>query len=394
MERFVMDNFLQKKGGAICFILCMFVFLFVTNTFNVKGVFIDSPHIVVSFYVLYIILTILSFFVFFLLYNRQTKVDFVAFLLFIRLIVHFLPIYTIGFTPHFMVNFIISVICLIVYLIMYNFSLDKNFFIKMMFVFFLVYAFQIIIEFVLSPVSLFSFNMIFKNEIATPMGSSNALAAKLVPIFAFVFCNSKKKWKLWLTFLTLFAVLVTRSRTGCANFVIIAFVLYIWNGCLSKKMFVNFFRTGFLFFVTMYYFLFYQGLLDKFFYMETSSSDARFIFWDDAIDIFFTHPITGIGFYYDYCAANPHNVILDLLMRSGLIGLFIAMSIIFFILKNIKDKLNDNFIRGCFMGLVAFFIHGLFEIVFFSYIADFMIWTLIGAMMGYVHNNNLKNIYD
>jgi len=385
-----MTDFMKRKGGTICFMLCMLVFLFVTNSFDVKDAFIDSPHIVFPFYVIFIILAILSFFAFFLLIDKSVKVDFVCFLLFIRLIVHFIPIYGIGITPHFAINFITSVICLIVYLIMYNLTKEKKFFIDVVCVFYFVFAIQIIVEFLLSPVTLTSFSMNFKSEIATPMGSSNALAAKLVPFFAFVFCNCKNKGKLCSVLLALFAVIATRSRTGCANFVIITYMLLVWNGRFSKKLIANFLGIGFLFVIILYYFLFYYGFLDKIFYTELSSSETRFLFWRDALDIFFAHPITGVGFYYDVLAKNPHNVILDILMRSGLIGLVILVSVSLSILKNVRGKLNDDYVRGCFMGIVAFFFHGLFEIVFFSYIADFMIWTLIGAMMGYIHNNNLK----
>jgi O-antigen ligase len=389
-----MVDFIQKKGGAICFMLCMLIFMFITNTFYAKGVYVDSPHFVVSFYVLYLVLGVLSFFAFFLLVGQSVKVDFIAFLLFLRLFAHFLPIPTIGIPPHFAVNYLTSLICLIVYLVMYNFTRDKEFVKKTLIVFFVVFACQIIVEFLLSPVSLFVFRMDFKSEIATAMGSSNALAAKLVPFFAFAFCNSAKKWRLFLTLLALFAVLVTRSRTGCANFILVAFLIYVWDGRISLKLIYRFWGVGFLFISVIYYFLFYQGLFDKFFFMETSSSDTRFFYWGNAIDIIASHPITGVGFYYDFLAENPHNVILDLLMRSGLIGATIAMGMVLFIFKTIKNKLNDDFIRGCFVGVLAFVIHGLFEVVFFSYISDFMIWTLIGAMMGCINNNQFKFAYD
>ncbi|MCM8824924.1 MAG: O-antigen ligase family protein [Candidatus Omnitrophica bacterium] len=142
-------------------------------------------------------------------------------------------------------------------------------------------------------------------------------------------------------------------------------------------------------------FLVYAGVKTKV-VPKISSLTDRINYWSAAVNIIKSHPVAGTGpgnfsqFYLRYKvpgameAKFAHNVIVELLVSAGLIGfIFFALSIFFFIKKNIKNFLAGNHLLTGFMfGLLGFFLHCLVD---FDY-ADAAICVIAFAFAGLIES--------
>ena len=376
-----MINYVRQNGAAIYFLLCMLVFLFVSYRGNVLAPFIDIPHIEVPVLPVYIVLLVTLLFVFLLCFVKESEFDLIAILLLIRIGLHFIPVLYVGMPSHFFVHLSVSVIGLSAYLIAKNFSQNLNSFNNVLRLTFIILAFQIVGEAFLGSQSFYGDAYFYKNDLVLPIGASNALASKVVPLFAVSFlCLKSKKIKLLFFLFALISVVLTKSRGGIVNFWIIFIFVMAWDGFFSFKMLAKCMIPLFCVFLFVY-FLSNTEIGALAFSDSDSTVLERLDLWKNGVDLFFEHPLFGNGFYYTELAENPHNFLLDILMRSGLAGIAIFGMISSYIVFSVKNFFYDNFLRGCFLAALCMLFQGLVEIVLFSIIHDFILWTFLGIMM-------------
>lgn len=380
-----MNLLFVKKGAAIYFMLCMFVSLFFTYSGSDQNEFIDFPHVVIRILPLYLDIFITFVFFVFLLFDKKSKVDIIAFLLFCRFLLHCIPVYYAGMTSHFMMNFIVSVLCICVYLIHLNYNDSGNFLIDVFKVFFLILCFQIGVESFISANSFFDDVYFYKVDMALPIGSSNSLAAKLVPVFAILFMVERKNaLKFLLLALAMFAVALTKSRSGVFGLLFVLIIALSWRGTFSVKEFLKIIFIALVVISVSSFFLMNSDIGMLVFSDSDSTLIERNRLLQNGLDLFWDHPFFGNGFYYFDMADNPHNWILDILMRSGLAGLALMLIIFAKIWFEVKDFLRDDIVRGCLVALLCMLWQGLAEIVLFGYIQDILMWSIVGLMIARV----------
>lgn len=77
------------------------------------------------------------------------------------------------------------------------------------------------------------------------------------------------------------------------------------------------------------------------------SSSGRYDLWENAFQCWWHHPIIGCGFYqldkYPNLSAHPHNLFIQILTETGLIGFSFLAFIIFQIVKQINWDLKQNY---------------------------------------------------
>ncbi|MDD5170242.1 MAG: O-antigen ligase family protein [Syntrophales bacterium] len=124
--------------------------------------------------------------------------------------------------------------------------------------------------------------------------------------------------------------------------------------------------------------------------LEKLHSDDRINIWYDYWEIIKDHPIVGVGFgmqtFYDVALMKkynarvpeayrnkdiyeaPHNAIMDLAARTGLVGLTLFLSIIVFFIRMVllitqrgRDTFNRHWASCLLATFAAVFIQGLFE---------------------------------
>jgi O-antigen ligase len=118
-------------------------------------------------------------------------------------------------------------------------------------------------------------------------------------------------------------------------------------------------------------------------------STNRFGVWEYALDEFKKNPLLGRGVYYDQTqfvgSTGMHNIILELLSESGIVGLSVYMYTLFLLVKksSIKAVIEQHRteIFALFGVIVAFFVNSLEEVCYFNYIYDVLFWLFAGVII-------------
>ncbi|MFH1129457.1 MAG: O-antigen ligase family protein [Patescibacteria group bacterium] len=122
----------------------------------------------------------------------------------------------------------------------------------------------------------------------------------------------------------------------------------------------------------------------------SKSFDARFVIWQQAINVFIEHPLTGIGpgTFEDYFppypkwgVPQPHNIFLAFLIQTGLIGFigFLLILIWFFSSCGRPAVGWRHLVVLCLM--VYIFAHGLVDTTYWKNDLSIVFWVIIGLML-------------
>jgi O-antigen ligase len=176
-----------------------------------------------------------------------------------------------------------------------------------------------------------------------------------------VFYSMKKnvfKWPLFcLIAVNTFCILFTYSRGAYAGFLVGLLILFaikdrkmlipiilivgLWQTALPEKVVERIKETKTE-----------TGQLDE-------SSQRRINIWEQALALFQTNPITGIGFgvfrYLGLDLGDTHNIYVKLLTEQGIVGLLIFLSIVFAFMREafiLYQKGEDDQEKGLGLGLL------------------------------------------
>lgn len=380
-DKISMNNERTKYSSlSIVILISILIYSFMVYTLSSDKSFIDIPHIVVGIPPYYIALffLIISFFVYIFI-KKKVKIDIICILLFIRIAIHLYTTINIDIDNGYITNITTDLLCLLIYIYSINYNGSyKDIYNIFIFIFVLICS-QTIIESFLGKYTFFDSIYNYKQDLVIPIGGSNSIASKIVPIYAFLMCgNYKKKNKILLSCLLFITVIITKSRGGIIlSFVAIGLPLFF------KKDFrySDFFKILFVIIILIISFLFFvdkTNIGKKSFSDSNSSIIERFDRWNNDVSLFEKHPIIGNGFSKEVMEKNPHNFLFSILIRSGLIGivLFLLIGISFF--TNTKQHLNNDVMRGCYCLIICMLVHGLIENVIFTYICDTILWLFIG----------------
>ena len=377
-------------GSALYFFISMSFFLFFVYSGQEQLKFMDSPHIVIGTLPIYLVMTFTFLSLVFSIGLNRIRFDSVAFLLFSRFLLHVISIRNGEIPPYFAVNFVTSTLCLCSYVISLNHYESGNGIISSYKCFFYILLIQIVAEMMMGTESFFGNAYYYKHDMALPIGSSNALAARVLPMFAILFSSSEKKYfRFILTSLALTGIVLTKSRGGILDFLLVFVILMSWKGTVSKSFMLKFALFALIIVGIMVVISLNTDLMKIAFSESDSTMMGRFDLWRQGLGLFSEHVFLGTGFYYGIWGDNPHNFIVDILMRGGLTGLSLCIAISLTIFFKMKDYFYDSFVRGSVVAVCSLLWQGLVEIVLFSFIADIMMWCIIGNMMG--HINMIKN---
>lgn len=200
----------------------------------------------------------------------------------------------------------------------------------------------------------------------------------LVPILLNNFKKYSKRLKIYyiLNFLMSMFLFVMGSTRGAFVVVILSLLLYIFSQKGTTKIKYLFYLFPIL--PIFYWFLDATGsslLVRISNTVEKQDSSGRDILWKDAFDEFLMYPIFGgkievSGFY-------PHNIILEILMGMGIVGILLFFLIVVSSMKKIKLN-NDN------VFLFIIFINGFFQYMFSgSLYTAIILFFAIGLFNGY-----------
>jgi O-antigen ligase len=272
-------------------------------------------------------------------------------------------------------------LCFAVYLIALNSTEDSTFVYKIIKLIFIIICIQVIIEAFMGTQSFFGDTYFYKHDMTIPIGNSNAIASKIIALFAFLKCVEKdKKSKVMYLFLLLVAVALTKSRGGVLTALASIGLVFFWKGKVSTKNIIKLVAALLLIGVGFYFFKEFSSIGEFIFSASTSTVTGREGLWRNGLRIFCYHPLFGNGFSDLVVNNNPHNFIIDTLMRSGIAGIILMISIVGGFIYKVKNYTTDNYVRGCICFALCLLAQGLVEIVLFSYVHDMMLWFVLGTM--------------
>lgn len=119
---------------------------------------------------------------------------------------------------------------------------------------------------------------------------------------------------------------------------------------------------------------------------------GRIIIWENAWRLFLSKPVLGYGLGYFEAKYNsyPHNIILDILVSYGILGLFtIGSLIVFSLIKFFNYKKSDKFLGLALLCL--WFPKLLFSI---SFVWDKGFWAFIAFGFVFFNKKDIKRVID
>lgn len=184
------------------------------------------------------------------------------------------------------------------------------------------------------------------------------------------------------------------SSRGSIFAVTIPFVFYLlFSKGKSNKIRFFIFAIVIVFIVTASTDILGYGVFDRFTSMskdvETGSASAvRIDFWKDGIRQFAVNPIFGNSLQSEYAKFHPHNIFIEILISTGVLG-FIPF--ILFIVIVFRDLIRIIRINQEYFWVTNIFLIGFIQNMFTGAIWGAS-WTMIGAAMilSISHNKVLK----
>lgn len=169
----------------------------------------------------------------------------------------------------------------------------------------------------------------------------------IILIFAVWFYLTAVKYKyiyLLFVFLVFLSILLDGGRSTTVAFTVFITIICIFNRLGRFKLFLIYFLTWLAYFSILYFSSHSSSGLRS---ITRESTSGRYELWINAFQCWLQKPILGCGFYqlnqYPNLSAHPHNLFIQILTETGLIGFGFLILIILNIIKNISWNFKKNY---------------------------------------------------
>lgn len=176
-------------------------------------------------------------------------------------------------------------------------------------------------------------------------------------IFAIWFFLKEKYKSIYLAFIFLafLSILLDGGRSAALAYTVFIGLICIFNRLARLKLIFIYSLTWLAYFLIIYFSSQSGSSLRS---IARDSTSGRYDLWLNAFQCWLQSPILGCGFYqldkYSNLSAHPHNLFIQILTETGLIGLSFLLYVIFLILRNISWKFKENYF--VISALIAVFI--------------------------------------
>lgn len=384
-----MSSSIIKNTLGQYLIIVLLIFSFVTYPGATQGT--EDP--VVWFFNGYPIILVFIVSVIFcsLLFVKGFIIDKISFILFLRMICCLVPLVYVQSIASFSSHYPVVILTFIAYGIgritewKYEHKISS-----IIVVFGIIICYQVIQTFNTIPVEYFDLS--YKRYIRVPIAASNVIASYLTPIFfLFVFNYYPKKYiKIAISILFISSIILTKSRGG----IVVLLLTYITYLVFIKYKFkLKYIIPALsLLSIGIYYIsnipevqLFLLGFsADNNVIDANSLSSGRLDIFGEEFSRFLQHPLFGNGMIFNSntSISGSHNLFIELLVQSGLIGTLLYICPIIIVLKRFYRRLHVKDSLGWLLFLIATLYHGMIEVNFFNYSTDILFWSICGLTMG------------
>ena len=168
----------------------------------------------------------------------------------------------------------------------------------------------------------------------------------ITSIFAMWFYINEQKYKciyLLFSFLAFFAVLLDGGRSVTLAYTAFVLLVTVFNKSARLPLIFTY-AMSWLAYIALTYI---ANLGSTSLRIGRESSSGRIDLWINGLRCWVQQPIFGCGFYqleqYPYLSAHPHNIFIQILTETGIIGLGFLLVIVFKIINNISWKFKKNY---------------------------------------------------
>ncbi len=381
--------------GNVYWIITLFIFAFIAN---------NDKSFIGELRVLYIpgtkwlvhLLFLFAFCSVWFLLIRKLVLDKIMLLLFLKTIIDVISTCFIN-TPESLAFIVWTNIGLLVYIICRNVNVNLEAVLSC----YELFALLLSIQSILTGISLYKsgtgFNdPFFKSQLRIPFAGSN-IAAGIISSSLLCTVASYSKTRSRLLFIlkvacSALAILFIRSR---GSILLLLIILDLTLVSRIRKMNEKWKK------IIWYFALITTNAIALVFALNSSSveeyfsrnistsldiSSGRFAIWQYAWSEFLNHPLFGRGISFTAAQfdryTGAHNIWLDTLMSSGIIGFLLHMVVVFNIINRIRFRykcLNKTML-SCVIVLLFLYSNSLIEVSYYNYINDVIFWSLSGFL--------------
>ena len=182
----------------------------------------------------------------------------------------------------------------------------------------------------------------------------------VLSIFAvWLYINGNKYRSIYLLFLALafFSILLNAGRSAALAYTLFIAVIIIFNRVVRWQLLATYIASWLAYIgVTYLAVLKDSSSADTGLQIVRTTSSLRYDLWMNALECWTQSPLIGCGFYqlgnYEYLAAHPHNLFIQVLSETGLIGFGILVYIMVIIVKRINwYQQHSYFIIAAFLAM-------------------------------------------
>lgn len=391
----------------IFIILTLIIFSFVGVNVHDGFMGIVVPHFEMAqvlIHSLFLFLFLALFLLMKFFHTKPVKFDLICGCLFIKCLFDLLPLYngSVRATAYFQF-YMCTVVSLVVYFVIINTRFTDND-LKSIRMYLIIFSFvlgcEVCYTFLKNPIPYGQ--PAYKMNMVVPYGGSNVIASALVPILSLLYLSKiKKPVKYFSMGFVLLAVFLTCSRGGLLlAFFSLFFMFFFYtqnqkNASLKKVVLILFVLGLCVYFLSSEELLALFRLVQKgnsFGDILQNLSNGRLELWSNSFSEMNGKLFFGIGMYPDrYSMSGLHNIVLDIILRCGVVGTINYLVMFVVLVKRgfhvFKITQNPYFIMVCII-----YLNSLFELSYFYYNTDTLLWTYVGLLMfSYYKERRLKN---
>lgn len=401
-------------------ILTLFIVAFV-NTPEATGFLYDMivPYINIPTVIMHSVVLIGISFLFFMFGGARIKFDVIAVCLLIKVFLDAIPLVTgnAEFMTYFQ-HYMCTVVAFFSYEMFINTSFsgeDFGWIKKAIAGFGVVLTAQVLFTYFVADLTIGM--LMYKQHMVIPYGGTNIIASILVPLLCLAWRSQwRKSIKIVLCGWYLIGIILTKSTGGwLLGFLTVTYLLYTEDTVnkkidKNKRKIINSFLIIAITLVVLFNPVFQEVIDGKISRaggnVAEGLANGRISLWKASLDdlartdILFGYGMQSIG--SDATGgAGAHNIFIDLMLKCGVIGTINYLLLFGAMVKRGSSLYKQN--GSCiFLMIVVMYVNSLFEVCYFTYACDTMLWLFIGVMMSeyYSHKKlrstskrNLREMY-
>lgn len=202
--------------------------------------------------------------------------------------------------------------------------------------------------FLLLPISIFGYlkTGIYENWYPMPWNiriyNSYFVFFTICSMWFYLKNNKYKNIYLFFVFLALLSILFDGGRSAIIACTVFMALVCVFNKLNRLRLILVYTLTWMVYFIIVFF-----SPSNPLRPIIRDTSSGRYKLWEHAIQCWLNNPIFGCGFYqldgYENLPAHPHNLFIQILSETGLIGFSFLSYLIFSVVKNINMKQKNGY---------------------------------------------------